>query len=295
LKLVDASGIELPSSPLSLSDVFFDPIAVIQQNGIEALLRGASRNHQQELDCGLVTDLRNMLFGAPGAGGMDLAALNINRGRDRGLASFNEIREDLGLQRYSSFRALTLESITSNNLGNLYASIDDLDPWVGFLAEQKTDGLGETLRLILLDQFDRLRDGDRLYFEANDAGLSAVEIDWVKNQSLSDVIERNAAGLRTTTSFTVEQEVSAVHTTANQQSIVITTANNALFVEGLDNYESYNLSIINTLGQRLYTTSQRAGSFGESRIELDNQRIASAVCVIHREDGSVVAKQFFWR
>ncbi|MFK8057717.1 MAG: peroxidase family protein [Saprospiraceae bacterium] len=291
LKLVDELGFELPSSPLSLSDVFFDPIAVIQQNGVEALLRGASKNHQQELDCGLVSDLRNMLFGPPGAGGIDLAAININRGRDRGLASFNEMRIDLGLDPYPSFRALTLESENSAKLTDLYAEVDDLDAWVGFLAENQENGLGETLRLVLSDQFGRLRDGDRLYFEASDAGFSGSEIAWVKRQRLSDVIRRNAGGLSGELSFTVEEAVSSVSVLNDEEPISINRTKEGVLIYGLAAGEAFSLSIYNQIGQRLSFEQTRADGFGESRALLNSSRIESVVCVVQLEDGRTISRQ----
>ena len=292
LKLVDATGIELPSSPLALSEVFFDPISVLQRDGVEALLRGASINHQQELDCGVITDLRNLLFGAPGSGGMDLASLNINRGRDRGLASFNEIRIDMGLQPYDSFTELTAENEISDRLSSLYPTINDLDPWVGFLSEKKTDGLGPTLRLILLEQFSRLRDGDRLYYEGDDAGFSAMEIEWVKRQRLADVIRRNAGGLAVTNSFEVEELIVSSIAAVNQVSAVkILKDQDAVLISGLDSDEPVVLTLLNQLGQQLSTFKGRADGFGESRMTYNSGRIESIVCVVQRQDGTTISKQ----
>jgi hypothetical protein len=44
----------------------------------------------QEIDTRVVDPLRDFLFGAPGDVAMDLASLNIQRGRDNGLSSYND-------------------------------------------------------------------------------------------------------------------------------------------------------------------------------------------------------------
>ncbi|MCA9072969.1 MAG: peroxidase, partial [Planctomycetaceae bacterium] len=77
---VDANGTE---NPLPLQQAFFRPDH-IENSGIDSILRGVSMNVAQELDNQVVDDVRNFLFGPPGAGGFDLASLNIQRGRDHG-------------------------------------------------------------------------------------------------------------------------------------------------------------------------------------------------------------------
>ncbi len=54
--------------------------------------------------------------------------------------------------------------------------IDKVDPWVGGIAEDHRVGsLGNLFGRIFLREFQRLRDGDRFYFE-NDNIFSAEEI-----------------------------------------------------------------------------------------------------------------------
>ena len=74
--------------PLSLRDAFFNPTP-LSEVGIEPILKYLGSFRGQEIDTRVVDDVRNFLFGSPGQGGFDLAALNIQRGRDHGIADYN--------------------------------------------------------------------------------------------------------------------------------------------------------------------------------------------------------------
>ena len=191
LVLVDEGGNPTSNSPIALRDVFFDPVAVVQNNGVAALIRGAATHRQQTFDGKVVEDLRSFLFGQPGQGGMDLVAINIMRGRDRGVARFGDMREDLGLPPITSFEALTGESVTSARLGEFYGSVNDIDPWVGLLVEQRDGMTGSTLRAMLVEQFERLRAGDR-YFAAHEGNLTGEERAWVEQQTLAKILARSS-------------------------------------------------------------------------------------------------------
>ena len=81
---IDAAGVD---APVSLARAFFNP-AMISADGISGLLRGLAQQQAQEVDALLIDEVRNMLFGPPGSPGRDLAALNIQRGRDHGIPGY---------------------------------------------------------------------------------------------------------------------------------------------------------------------------------------------------------------
>lgn len=182
----------LPGGKLELKDAFFSPKLLVDMGKISPFLKGMSYQVEQELDCKVVDNVRNFLFGTPGIG-MDLAAVNIQRGRDVGLPGFNKIREAYGLNRIESFQELCANPELVSILSELYGSVDDVDPWVGMLAEDNVQGsiFGETLITIMGRQFQALRDGDRFYYE-NDPVLTLDEKKAIKNTTLHDIIVANS-------------------------------------------------------------------------------------------------------
>jgi predicted transposase YbfD/YdcC len=71
----------------------------------DGFLRHLGTDASQAMDARIVDGLRNFLFDPPA--GMDLAAINIQRGHDLGLGTLNETREALGLTSYTSFEQIT--------------------------------------------------------------------------------------------------------------------------------------------------------------------------------------------
>jgi len=163
---LDRNGNESVHGHLALRDAFFAPHRLTQEGGIEPLLRGLTLQRAQNVDPYIVDDVRNFLFGPPGSGGFDLAALNIQRGRDHGLASYNNTREAMGFPRATDFSDISSDPEIQSRLGAAYAKVDDIDLWVGGLAEDHLAGalVGPLVRAILVDQFSALRDGDRFWY-----------------------------------------------------------------------------------------------------------------------------------
>ncbi|MDF1826024.1 MAG: peroxidase family protein [Verrucomicrobiales bacterium] len=181
---------EIDEGHLDLAAAFFDPTRLTEGGGIEPLLRGLAHQPAQEIDTLIVDDVRNFLFGAPGAGGFDLASLNIQRGRDHGLPGLNEVRRNFGLDAFDDFDELTRDRDLREKFESVYESIEDVDVWIGALAEQPLRGamVGSTIHSVLRDQFLRLRDGDRFWYQNHlDRELQRL----VEQQTLSKIIRRN--------------------------------------------------------------------------------------------------------
>ncbi len=175
---------------LSLKDAFFQTTSDFAANGgASGFLRKLASDVSNELDVFIVDDLRNFL-NVPGAS-MDLAAINIQRGRDLGLGSLNQTRVALGLKAYTSFAEITSDASIAASLQAAYGSVDNLDLWIGGLAEKHGQGamVGETFQIIIANQFEALRDGDRLWYE--NQGFDRRTLDQINDTKLSDLILLN--------------------------------------------------------------------------------------------------------
>lgn len=186
---LDANRQEIGAGHLALRDAFFSPQLVID-DGIEPLLRGLAAQRCQELDIQIIDDVRNFLFGAPGQGGFDLPALNIQRGRDHGLPGYAQVRKMLGLGGIEHFADLNPDPAVYQRFAQTYHDPSRIDLWSGLLAEPHAPGamVGPTLQRLLADQFLALRDGDRFYYEHRLAPADLAEIQATR---LSNIIRRN--------------------------------------------------------------------------------------------------------
>lgn len=187
---VDADGNEIAGGHLELREAFFRPDILSSGGEIDPILRGLASQRAQNVDVFVIDAVRNFLFGAPGAGGFDLASLNIQRGRDHGIPSYNATRVALGLRPARSFRDITRNRTMRNKLREAYGTVDNIDLWVGGLAEDHFRGgeVGELFNKIIADQFIALRDGDRFFHRRVFTGREGRRL---RRTKLSDIIKRN--------------------------------------------------------------------------------------------------------
>ncbi len=192
LRRLNPDGTVHAGGHMALRDAYFNPTAIPATGGIDPFIKGMAEQTQQSFDARMIDDVRNFLFGRPGRGGLDLAAININRGRERGLPDYNSMREALGLTRVANFTDINSDVVVQSTLQNLYGSIDSIDAWVGMLAEEAMPDklFGPLVNEAMMRQFTALRDGDR-YFYLNDPALSLADRAVISSTRLSDVIRRN--------------------------------------------------------------------------------------------------------
>lgn len=187
---------DMGDSYVALRDAFFNPDLLKNQPTLVAgVLNGLSVQNTEVVDTRLVDDVRSFLFGPPGAGGLDLASLNIQRGRDHGLPGYNAVRLAYGLLPADSWAGVTSDPELQAALEAIYGSVDAMDVWVGGLAEDHMPGasVGELVATAIIEQFTRLRDGDRFFYFYDEDWWSpdiAAAVD-IHSMRLSDIIVAN--------------------------------------------------------------------------------------------------------
>lgn len=191
---IDSNGAE---TQRALADVFFDPaMFAAQADPVGAFLLGSSRTCHERLDLELNPSLRRMLFGnVMGQANMDLAALNVARGRDHNIGTFNQYRTAMGLPTTTLSQMNVRSCVADDIITSFSGNIDNVPPFAAALAEesQGNSQLGETLTEMIKEQFTRLRDGDRFFFEntANGMTLTEAERDEIRATTIKDIIVGN--------------------------------------------------------------------------------------------------------
>ena len=227
VSVVDVNGSD--ANTMSLIDAFLNPLAYGEANAgaIVAgdVVRGMSGQVANAIDEWVTGALRNNLVGLP----LDLATLNIVRGRDAGIGSLNDVRADLFAQTglsilkpyvswddfgqhllhheslenfimayadLTGFNGATLRdkaksAMTNTNFMTTDQSFNNIDLWLGGLAEAKVTGgmLGSTFDFLFAKQMEDLQNGDRFYYLSRLVGTDLlVEIE---GQLFSDIVMRN--------------------------------------------------------------------------------------------------------
>ncbi|KAJ3215435.1 hypothetical protein HDU67_000419 [Dinochytrium kinnereticum] len=170
----------------------FDPnIREFQTHGIESVLRGMALQREQAVDVSVVDDMRD--FFAMSGRMNDMPATDVQRGRDVGLPDYNTCREDLGLPRHFAWSEITADIDVQARLRELYNNnISNVDPIVGAMAEDHTGSalVGPLFAVSIKDQFLRIRDGDRFWFE-NPGVLDEDEKRDLSQIFLGELIKQN--------------------------------------------------------------------------------------------------------
>ncbi|XP_070712177.1 eosinophil peroxidase-like [Pempheris klunzingeri] len=180
-------------SPL-LHKAFFTPWRITFEGGLDPILRGlvgrqAKQNTQDQM---MPDELRERLFKFSGDLALDLAALNMQRGRDHGLPGYTKWRKFCGLCKPRNRKQL--EKVLKNknlakSLLDLYRTPENIDVWLGGVAEPFVDGgrVGPLFACLIATQFQRIRQGDRLWWE-NEGVFTEDQRESLRETSLARII-----------------------------------------------------------------------------------------------------------
>uniref|UniRef100_A0A8C3TFJ7 Peroxidasin like n=1 Tax=Chelydra serpentina TaxID=8475 RepID=A0A8C3TFJ7_CHESE len=193
---------EIPQGHLPLHKAFFSPFRIIQEGGIDPLLRGLfgvagkMRVSSQLLNL----ELTERLFSMAHSVALDLAATNIQRGRDHGIPPYVDYRVFCNLTSIEKFEDLhneIKEPKIREKLKKLYGTPLNIDLWPALMVEDLIPGtrVGPTLMCLFVTQFQRLRDGDRFWYE-NPGVFTTAQFTQLKQASLARVLCDNGDNIQ---------------------------------------------------------------------------------------------------
>jgi len=157
----------IPAGPLSLIDAFFNSSALADSGGTDNIIRGLVGGNPRRMDEFLNKILTNRLFSDdPTTPGLDLASLNVQRGRDHGLPNYSTWKQ--WAERECHLSSDFSDPMTEMLLLQTYGDLNNVDLFVGGLAEKPigTALVGATFACIFGKTFTAIRDGDRFYYES---------------------------------------------------------------------------------------------------------------------------------
>ena len=179
---------------IPLSDTFFNPEKVYIPGELDKFLVGLATQPSQKYDNIITDEVTNHLFQAKDKSfGMDLVALNLQRGRDHGLPGYNAFRELCGLKRVENFNGFNdlIPKQIVERLKLIYKDVDDVDLFIGGISESSVPGalLGHTFQCLVGDQFKRLQQGDRFFYdsEANPGKFTEAQLIEIRHANLARI------------------------------------------------------------------------------------------------------------
>ncbi|XP_053406557.1 lactoperoxidase-like [Mercenaria mercenaria] len=172
-------------------DVFRNPSSVFDHNyhGIDQISLGLAVNK-----CPYVNRMMNDASRNKFSGEVDLAALDIERGREWGTPAYTKYRSLCGLGDAKAWSDLlsTHTQETIDRLQLVYADPRDIDLWTGIVSETLlgTSLSGPTQSCLIGKQFANIRDGDRFWYETADSttGFTLDQLTEIKNVSLGKIL-----------------------------------------------------------------------------------------------------------
>ncbi|CAG9825622.1 unnamed protein product [Phaedon cochleariae] len=171
----------------------------VNENLFDDLVRGLNTQHQMEFDRYHDKEISLYLFRGKQSIGRDILAIDIQRSRDHGLASYNDMRQFCGYKKAITFRDFshTMSHQHIRMLEDLYEQPDDVDLYVGGSLESRLPHslVGPTFRCILLEEFYLARTTDRYWFERS-SEFTKPQLAEIRKASMSRIVCDNSKDIR---------------------------------------------------------------------------------------------------
>ncbi|XP_069110176.1 peroxidase-like protein [Argopecten irradians] len=184
-----------------LEQTFNTPTMVQHINGENqpSMFRWLTREPAAKTDRIFEPAIRDLLFVDFEPQSFDLTALNLQRGRDHGLPSYNKWREWCKLPKATNFGTapgglVDHSSDNANRLNNAYNHVDDIELFAGGVTEEHVPGgnIGPTFACMMARQFKYWKIGDRFWYERpGKTGFTKKQLKQIKKVSLATIICQN--------------------------------------------------------------------------------------------------------
>ncbi|GAU92093.1 hypothetical protein RvY_04222 [Ramazzottius varieornatus] len=155
---------------LVLSTQFNNQTILYEEGSVDAITAGLLEEATLAFDRHSTIEIQGRLFRGASPFGLDLIAIDIQRGRDHGLGTFNDVRHACGKERARHFADLE-DSMTPENIAvlqGLYRHVDDIDFMVGGMMEvplTKDAAVGPAFGCVISLEFRSKRISDRYWHE----------------------------------------------------------------------------------------------------------------------------------
>ncbi|XP_021374446.1 myeloperoxidase-like [Mizuhopecten yessoensis] len=184
-------GFKITDDSDRLDNHFFRPDMVSDKTQLQNLARWMVSLSCKKSDAFFVPAIHDDLFFPHLLDGLDLGALNIQRGREHGLPGYTKYRKLCKLSVPADFDDLKDHTPWfQEKLRKAYTDVDDIDLFVGAMSETPvSDGhIGSTFACLIGLQFRALKRGDRFWFERpQPQGLTQAQRNNIKAFPLAKV------------------------------------------------------------------------------------------------------------
>ncbi|XP_028140845.1 peroxidase-like [Diabrotica virgifera virgifera] len=177
---------------LILRDHLDRPVALEKANVFDGLVRGMALQASMPSDIYYDSDFTRRMFLRFLLFGQDTKSIDIQRSRDHGLPTYNDMRVECGLKRATKFEDF-LDVMTEERLAELklfYKCVDEVEFILGLAAETNVEGTlaGPTALCVMYRQFKAVRQADRFWYENESAGFTLPQLRQIRKSNVARIL-----------------------------------------------------------------------------------------------------------